>query len=200
MTPSPWLAPSVSAHASALGMVHAQRSTRPLFAIIVIITCPFMGVAITTLQRRRRQRAGSGWHRWHSVSRPSWDATWLPGPLLRCTTVSHANCVLSSSCQKTSPCHLHRGARGGCSHVGRRAGAGGSFVLWVTPGAFWKALCGGAVSLPFVLRVRGLLLAGKEGHAGVNQAPGMPGTLVLWAEAGSPLVGSKVGKLHLVPR
>ena len=70
----------------------------------------------------------------------------------------------------------------------------------MTPGAFWKALCGGAVSLPFVLRVRGLLLAGKEGHAGVNQAPGMPGTLVLWAEAGSPLVGSKVGKLHLVPR
>ena len=125
MTPSPWLAPSVSAHAAALGMVHAQRSTRPLFAIIVIITCPFMGVVITTLQRRRRQRAGSGWHRWHSVSRPSWDATWLPGPLLRCTTVSHANCVLSSSCQKTSPCHLHRGARGGCSHVGRQAGAGG---------------------------------------------------------------------------
>lgn len=150
-------------------MVRAQRSTQPPFAVVIIM-CLFTGVAIAALQRRRRRRAGSGWHRWHSVSRPPWDATWLPGPLLRCTTVSRANRVLSSSCRKASPCRLHGGARGGCSHAGRRAGAGGSFVLWVTPRAFWNALCGGAVSLPFVLRVRGLLLAGKEGHTDVNQA------------------------------
>lgn len=42
----------------------------------------------------------------------------------------------------------------------------GSFVLWVTPRAFWKALCRGAVSSPFVLRVRGLLLMGKDWHTG----------------------------------